>query len=670
MGLSMPKLLHAALLAFASTLASGQQLPWPTYLTPKVLFVGSAATATVYNQAYTSHLTALWNGSPRPTTGTTYFAYTVQLTAADLAAPQLGILSMVDSTTGAVVDTVSYPVGYNVQPTGIVLARGRNRLYLATSQRVGDPQFPVNSVVALDVATGKVMGTAAMSSTLGDIALSDDESSLYVVLEGSSIVRRLDPSTLATVADFNFRAAGYKSPYPGITAIDMLAVMPGQQSAVALWFVPDVGSTGTQLAIFDNGVKRLNTLNGCCGSILFSPDGKYLFGAGTAVFTVTPGAGDSQAVTLRYTVDSTGIPNQKPLSASGGAPAIISGGTLYTALATTIDYNQMSVTGNFGISGPITVDPTTRRVFMIYSPPPIDSGGNSPPQQLLAFSLPTLELLGAQPIGVTSLTTLQQSEKLLHFGTDGMIVPSDSGLLIMHTPLAGPNPTATAAGIVNAASQQAGAIAPGEILTIYGANLGPTPARAAVSSGGLFPTLLGGVQVLFGQTAGVPLLASQGQINVVAPFELQPGSKVDLQILYYGIPSATISLPVAAAAPALFTQNGSGRGLVAVINQDGSVNAPSPAGTVVTLYGTGGGVFAGAADGGVPRRPASLSGAVHVTVAGRDAPVIYAGAAPGLTGGAFQFNVTIPPDVLSGEAAIVLNIQGKDSPQGVTLAIR
>jgi uncharacterized protein (TIGR03437 family) len=81
-------------------------------------------------------------------------------------------------------------------------------------------------------------------------------------------------------------------------------------------------------------------------------------------------------------------------------------------------------------------------------------------------------------------------------------------------------------------------------------------------------------------------------------------------------------------------------------------------------------VFAGAADGGVPRRPASLSGAVHVTVAGRDAPVIYAGAAPGLTGGAFQFNVTIPPDVLSGEAAIVLNIQGKDSPQGVTLAIR
>ncbi|MEO7145564.1 MAG: hypothetical protein ABI165_18875, partial [Bryobacteraceae bacterium] len=111
-----------------------------------------------------------------------------------------------------------------------------------------------------------------------------------------------------------------------------------------------------------------------------------------------------------------------------------------------------------------------------------------------------------------------------------------------------------------------------------------------------------------------------------------------------------------------------------VIDQDGSINAPAPAGSIVTLYGTGGGALdgapAGASDGNLARGAARLAGTVHVSIGGRDAPVLYAGAAPGLVNGVFQINVQVPGDTTSGPAGIIVNIGGQDSPKGANLAIR
>jgi uncharacterized protein (TIGR03437 family) len=676
----MPNPLRAAVLALVAAVSHGQQLPFPTFLNPKVLWVGGPESATLFNQSYTAGLTALWNGLPRPTSRNSAGGYTVSLTAADLAAPQLAVLTVVDSQSGAVVDAVNYPVGYNVQPTGIALDRGRNRLYVATPGQSSDSQFPPNSVVAVDLDTGTVEAAVQINSALGDLALSDDGSALYVVVEGNSLVRRFDPTTLTPVTDFNFRPAGYNWPYPNAPVSDMLTVMPGHSETVALWFAPEVGSSGTQIAIYDNGVKRPNVISTCCGfsGILFSPDGKYIFENGTNTFGVTPNAFDYQFVTFRHTVDSTGIPNDKPRFASGGGAAVVSENSLYTSLntnfatflATTIDYRTMQVTGNFGVAGPLAVDATNQRAFILYSPPPYSSSGASPPPELVAFTLPSLEPMGTEAIGANSITSLKEAEKLLRFGDDGIIIPSTAGLLIFHTPLAGPAPATTASAVVNTASQQAGAIAPGEILTIHGTNLGPSIAQTAVSSAGVLPSSLSRVEVRFGQLTGTPLLASEGQINVVAPFGFQPGATVDLQVLYYGIPSAKIPLPVVAAAPALFTRDGTGSGPVTVTNQDGTVNTPSPPGSVVTLRGTGGGAFAGAVDGGIARRRVNLSGTVRVSVAGRDAQLLYAGTVPGLVSGIFELDVRLPSDAPSGQAAITVNIEGNDSPNGVTLEIR
>ena len=105
-GFRMLNPLGAAVFVLVAAASYGQQVPFPTFLTPKVLLVGGPASATLYNQSYKPGLTALWNGVPRPTSRTSGEAYMVQLSAADLAAPQLAVLTMVDSLSGAVANAM------------------------------------------------------------------------------------------------------------------------------------------------------------------------------------------------------------------------------------------------------------------------------------------------------------------------------------------------------------------------------------------------------------------------------------------------------------------------------------------------------------------------------------------------------------------------------------
>jgi uncharacterized protein (TIGR03437 family) len=659
----MFKTIRGIAVSFLVFVLHGQQLPYPTYLHPSSLFVGSGSSTVELDNSYSAGLTALWNGSPRPTLFGANGSYTITLTASDLAAAQLAQITMV-TAQGAVIDTVSLPVVYNVLPTGVAFDPRRNRVYIATPPQSTDPNFPANSVVALDVNSGNIGAFLFVGSALGDLALSDDATALYVVVEGKNVVRRVDPSTFTAVGDFNFRPAGTQ---PAGPTIDAIQVMPGKPDTVALGFSPYSSEPG--LIIYDNGVPRVNGLAGYNG-LLFSPDGQYMFQNGQAVYAQDQRNGEPLPSILRYTIDSTGIPIQSPAYALGTGPAAVSNNMLYTSAGTAIVYASMMEPGSFGVGGPLAVDSTVQRAYILYTGPDFDDDGDGPPAELVAFDLTTLETLGSLRVGLASISTLNAPEQLIHFSTDGFILPSTSGLLIFHTPLAGPSPVTAANAVVNAASQRGGSIAPGEILTIYGTNLGPAIPQAGVLNAGIFPSLLANTQVWFNQWPGTLLLSDQGQVNVVAPFELEPGSSVNLQIWYYGNPSLQIALPVVPAAPALFTQDGSGSGSVAVINQDGSVDTSAPAGTVVELYGTGGGMAGSSPDGAIAMVASNLAVIPSVTIGGQNARVLYAGAAPGLVNGVFQMNVQIPNSVSSGAAPIVVTSGGQSSLQGATLAIR
>jgi uncharacterized protein (TIGR03437 family) len=246
------------------------------------------------------------------------------------------------------------------------------------------------------------------------------------------------------------------------------------------------------------------------------------------------------------------------------------------------------------------------------------------------------------------------------------------GLLSDAAPGGGP-PQITA--LVNGASFAEGAIAPGEIVAAFGANLGSRDLfNLQLDSTGHVMTSLEGTQVLFGGVAAPLLYTSGGQVGAVVPFGVKQPA-VDVQIQYQGRMSAAVSVPVTSASPALFALDGSGGGEGAILNADGTLNNDVPAerGSIVVMYGTGFGQTIPPGEDGRVAGDLPLPAPVlktSVTIDGQPAEVLYAGAAPLLVQGVIQLNVRVPNNVSSGPVAVVVKVGDFTSPSTVQVNVR
>ncbi|MGA2136508.1 MAG: endo-1,4-beta-xylanase [Bryobacteraceae bacterium] len=234
-------------------------------------------------------------------------------------------------------------------------------------------------------------------------------------------------------------------------------------------------------------------------------------------------------------------------------------------------------------------------------------------------------------------------------------------------------PSFAAAGIVNAASYHAGAVAPGEIVTIFGANFGPPAIVPAKISSGKFANTLGGVQVFFDGVAAPLVYALVNQTSAIVPFGVAGHASTTLQYSYYGNLSSPVTIPVTQAAPAVFALNSSGTGPGAILNQDYSVNTaanPASVGSIVQVFATGGGVTnPPGADGTLAAGAQNQAVTATATVGGVTAVVQYAGSAPGLVNGVMQVNVQIP-QVASGPQPLVVTMGGATSQSNITVAVK
>jgi uncharacterized protein (TIGR03437 family) len=237
----------------------------------------------------------------------------------------------------------------------------------------------------------------------------------------------------------------------------------------------------------------------------------------------------------------------------------------------------------------------------------------------------------------------------------------------------------TAGGVVNSATAQNVAVAPGELITIYGSGFGPSaPIPGTIDNSGHVSTLAGNTRVLFEGTPAPITFVTNGQVNAVVPFSVAGRSSVLVQVEYQGQQSASVALAVAPSVPGIFTSDASGHGQAVAINEDGSRNSannPAAVGSVVVLYATGSGQTNPAVtDGTISNDPNNLPQPVlpvSVKVNGLDAQVLYAGAAPGLVAGVTQLNVRIPAGVPAASAIpVVLNVGNSSSRFDVTVAVK
>jgi uncharacterized protein (TIGR03437 family) len=224
-------------------------------------------------------------------------------------------------------------------------------------------------------------------------------------------------------------------------------------------------------------------------------------------------------------------------------------------------------------------------------------------------------------------------------------------------------PAVTVSAVVNAGSYQPG-IASGAWISIFGTNLSPSTYLWEASDivNGALPTTLQGVSVTVNGLPAYVDYVSPTQINALVPDDDTVGP-VPVQVTAAGQPSNVVTAQKSLFAPAFLTFDGTH---VAALHADysligapdllpGVATTPAQPGEVILLYGVGFG----------PANPPQPSGqlvttatplaanAVQVTIGGQVANVAFSG----LTGsGLYQFNVTVPNNLPSGDAAVAAAI--------------
>lgn len=244
------------------------------------------------------------------------------------------------------------------------------------------------------------------------------------------------------------------------------------------------------------------------------------------------------------------------------------------------------------------------------------------------------------------------------------------------------SPVDSAAGVedsATAASISKTGISPGQIITLYGTNLGPTQVTTLTlnSAGTAVTSLLEGTQVQFNGVAGPMIFTADGQIAVVAPYEIAGQSTVSVVVSYLGLQTKPVQFNVVAANPGLFTLNQTGKGDAAIIRlSDSSVistSNPASVGDTLELYGEGYGVASPGTslpDGTVVGSTLPVPEAATVLlIDGKPVSagnVLYAGGAGGDVNGVLQVNFIVP-QLTPGSHQIQVQVGSAVSPTGVTL---
>jgi uncharacterized protein (TIGR03437 family) len=205
-----------------------------------------------------------------------------------------------------------------------------------------------------------------------------------------------------------------------------------------------------------------------------------------------------------------------------------------------------------------------------------------------------------------------------------------------------------------------GQVAPGELISLYGANIGPASPATANLRSGRAPTELGGVQVLVDGTPAPLLYAQSDQINAIVPFGLS-NPVTHIAVSNSGAKSNEATLGVVTAQPDAFKRNA--KLWAAALNQDGSVNSAAnhaKLGSIVSVFATGfGGMTPEPPDGQlITGTLPMLVAPVQVLFQGQPLEVTYAGPAPTLVAGVTQVNFRLPTFTGTSEAAFQFVVGG------------
>ncbi len=288
-----------------------------------------------------------------------------------------------------------------------------------------------NTITEIDPATGAIGRSLGVGSEPNRLALSDDGRYLYVGLDGSASVQRVDLSTFVT--DISCMVG--RDSFSGFYLATDLVVQPGspQVVAVARGMVNQAGGQ-FGLAVFDNSAQRPTVANGAFSGLVFgaTPSTLYGFSGSQFVRMAVGPTGASIVDTPGYTGD-----NARSVLAGG----LVHNGNLVVdpmtpALAAT--FPASFDTPARGLLA-VAVDTAARRRYALASP-----GFDSIPE-IQAFDLDTL-----RPLWQIAVPAAQQAaEPLMNLGGGHLAFRTDCAQVFLADTSGGQPLTVTKGGTGN-----------------------------------------------------------------------------------------------------------------------------------------------------------------------------------------------------------------------------
>lgn len=355
---------------------------------------------------FTTNSTVALNGVTIPSTYVSSTQITTTFPASSVAVPGNVSVTVTTPAPGGGTSSPQAYTAYISMPNNDITYNPADGLLYASvpAEAVGAPG---NSVVGIDPVTGAVTRQILVGSNPNKLALSTDNTQLFVGLDGAGAVAQVDLTQGKVVNQFSLGGGPgvYDPPYTA----QYLAAVPGSPNSVAV-AVQGSFISGTGVTIFDSGVARTTSSSSVGeGPLSFGSSAANLYMAGSAIEDLTVGPTGITAQTQLYTP-------------SGSVSALqYDNGRLYLSTGAVVD-SAGALRGTFYSTastpayGPVVSDSTLGRAF-------IGETSFSNSGQVLTFDESSFNLIGSIPVnGVGTQGYPTSFRKIVRWGQNGVAI--------------------------------------------------------------------------------------------------------------------------------------------------------------------------------------------------------------------------------------------------------
>jgi hypothetical protein len=394
--------------AFAISTA---QTPLVFSINPPTSTAGSAAITLAVSGANFSPATVVrWNGADRATSFVSAGSLTASIPASDLGTA--AIVAVTVFTPGAGTST-GQPFFVNAA-TNVLSLQTNNMIWDPTRQKIlasvpSSVAAPLgNSIAIIDPVSRSVVGSVPTAAEPDRLALSDDGTTLWIGVDASHSIQRVDMTTQTAGAQFPLATSIF-----GPVVAQDIKIAPGSKDTIAVARgVPGLSPGNQGVTIFDNGVPRRDATPSFnqIDTIAFGASATILYGFNNET---------TEFGFRRMNVTPTGLTVQDvtPLPAGFGATLQFQNGLVYFNSGLVIDPTATppAVVGAFpparaGFTNAFLPSSADGKAFYMAGP---DTAGG-----LYVFGLTTFDLLAHVPVdlGTTDI------HDLIRFGADSIAV--------------------------------------------------------------------------------------------------------------------------------------------------------------------------------------------------------------------------------------------------------